>query len=338
MNSGSTNPYVSTQLQAIIEGIRLLESLVTAPLGLYSDIKMLREALPFPEADEVSREEARRRRSAYMSLSDAPQQLALQVISSVSASIDILCNVNGETGPPLEPAWASRADRVLTRAEQRVAGDIRAGKAARIHGVYVIVDPEVTRERPVLEIVESTLRGGTSVLQLRDKVHDKYKVLTLARQLKSLCEEHDALLIVNDDADVAVSCRADGLHVGQSDLPVADARQTLDPQQLVGRSNNTLEEAMASEAQGVDYLAVGAVFATSTMGKTPRPAVGVETIGKVKGLAQQPIVAIGGINSGNVAEVARAGADCVCVVSAVTLADDPERATRELVELFENAK
>ena len=338
MNADGMNPYVSTQIQAIIEGIRLLESLVTAPLGLYSDIKMLREALPFAEADEVSREEARRLRSAYMKLSDAPQHLALQVISSVSASIDILCNVNGETGPPLDPAWVSRANRVLTRAEQRVAGDIRAATVARIQGVYVIVDPEVTRERAVLDVSESTLRGGASVLQLRDKVHDKLEVLALARQVKSLCEEHDTVFILNDAADVAASSGAHGLHVGQTDLPVTDARRTLEPQQLVGRSNNGVEEAMDSQAQGADYLAVGAVYATSTMGKTRRPAVGVEAIGKIKGLAQQPIVAIGGINVGNVSEVVRAGADCVCVVSAVTLADDPESATRELVELFQNAK
>ena len=137
---------------------------------------------------------------------------------------------------------------------------------------------------------------------------------------------------MNDDAGLALAAGAHGLHVGQSDLPVEDARTVLNPRQLVGRSNNTVGEVSASMAAGVDYLAVGAIYATLTGGKAARPVVGVELVRKVRGMTSIPIVAIGGIKASNVAEVVRAGADAVCVVSAVTMADDPEQAARGIEE------
>ena len=334
------NPFISSQLQVLIEGLRMLETFVTAPLGLYSDIKMLRESLPLPEAADLTREELQERRTAYMSMTDAPLDLALDTMSSINACLDIVDRLKegGRESSGLTPEWILRARRVLGRGEQRVAADIRAKLAATIRGLYVIVDPEATRGRPVLQVAEATLKGGASVLQLRDKAHDKGEILRVARQLKSICDRHGALLVVNDDADVALSAGAHGLHVGQSDLPVADARRLLRPQQIIGRSNNTIEEAMDSQALGVDYHAVGAVFETATMGKGARPAAGLELVSAIKGRVAQPVVAIGGINATNIADVVRAGADCACVVSAVTYADDPEAATRELVDAIENAR
>ena len=136
---------------------------------------------------------------------------------------------------------------------------------------------------------------------------------------------------MNDDADVAAACGADGLHVGQTDLPVADARAALAVTQIVGRSNNGVEEALESERQGADYLAVGAVYRTTTMGKSGRMAVGPAMVRAVKAAATAPVVAIGGINAGNVGDVMRAGADCACVVSAVTEAGDVAGAAGEVV-------
>ena len=331
-------PFVAAQVKAIIEDIRLLESFVTVPLGLYSDIRMLRESLRFPEAAELSREETRERRTAFMSLTDAPLDLAFDTISSIAALIYVLEQVKEDGGPPLEPDWVLRARRVLSRAEQKVGSDIRVSVASKIRGLYVIIDPEVTNGRPVIEVAEATLKGGASVLQLRDKTRDKGEILPAARQLKAMCDDYDALFIMNDDADIALACDAHGLHVGQTDLPVSESRPTLAYRQIIGTSNGGVDEAMQSQSNGADYLAVGAVFATTTMGKSGRTSLGVEMLSKVKELVSQPIVAIGGINAGNIAEVVKAGADCVCVVSAVTLADDPESATRELVEAIISAR
>ena len=332
------NPFVAGQVHSAIEGIRLLEAFITAPLGLYSDIKMLRESLPFPEASELSRDELRERRAAFDLLTDSPQQLTIAAISSLGAAVDILEQVKDDPEvAKLREGWISRARMVLDRSEDQVAGEIRAGIASKIRGLYVIVDSEACRGRDVVEVAAAALRGGVSVLQLRDKTRDKGDVLPIAREIRDLCDSHDALFIMNDDADVAIACDAHGLHVGQTDLTVGEARRSLALHQIVGRSNNGVEQAMDSQQQGADYLAVGAVYATSTMGKSGRSAVGTETISKVKERADQPFVAIGGIDHDNIADVARAGADCVCVVSAVTFADDPEAAAARLIQLMASA-
>ena len=215
--------------------------------------------------------------------------------------------------------------------------EIRSERIKKVRGLYVIVDPEATKGRDVVDVAAAALRGGTSVIQLRDKTRDKGEVLEIARTIRELCERHDALFIVNDDADIAYLSDAHGLHVGQTDLPVAEARRVLSPEQIIGRSNNGVVESRESVAQGADYLAVGAIYATTTMGKSGRTALGPEMIRKVKDAVSAPIVAIGGINATNIAEVARAGADCVCVVSAVTFADDPAAAAAELVEIMDGA-
>lgn len=213
----------------------------------------------------------------------------------------------------------------------------RAETAARVRGLYVIVDPEATRGRPVLEMAEAVLEGGATLVQLRDKTGDRETVLPIARELKALCEGRNALFIVNDDPALAAASGAHGLHVGQDDMPVADARQIVAAGTIIGRSNNTIEEVEASRDAGADYLAVGAVFATSTMGKSERPVVGTDLITTAKRAANQPIVAIGGINRHNAAEVMRAGADCICAVGAITLADDPRGAAEAMVEAIEAA-
>ena len=208
--------------------------------------------------------------------------------------------------------------------------------AAKVSGIYVIVDPEATRGRPVVEVARASLEGGARVVQLRDKLRDKGPMLETACELKALCDEFGALFVMNDHADVALVSGAHGLHVGQTDLPVEAARRVLEPNQIVGSSNGTVEEAVRSSADAVDYIAVGAIYSTTTMGKSGRRALGPEMVRRVKSAVSQPVVAIGGINETNIAEVVAAGADCACVVSAITFADDPRAATRKLVEIFEN--
>ena len=155
-------------------------------------------------------------------------------------------------------------------------------------------------------------------------------MLPVARRIRDLCEQHGALFIINDHADLAVACDAHGLHLGQYDLPIKEARAILSPHQIIGKSNALLNEALDSEEQGADYLAVGAIFPTNTKEKT-RPA-GLQTLEQVKPRASVPIVAIGGINKDNVSQVMRAGADAVCVISAVIGDPNPEEAARRLID------
>lgn len=331
-------PFVAAQVHSLIEDIRLLETFVTAPLGLYSDIKMLREALPLPDAADLSPAELQERRMAFRTHTKDAVGLTLGTIGHLAKSIDALEALAPGTIAPITHEWVKRARMVLSRAEEKVGADLRAATAAKIRGLYVIVGPDATNGRPVADVAAAALKGGAKVLQLRDKANDKGQVLVTAKKLKALCDEHQALFIMNDDADLAALCDAHGLHVGQGDLPVHGARRLLNLRQLVGRSNNTLEEALQSQADGADYIAIGAVFPTQTMGKAPRKTVGVETIRNAKDVLSPPVVAIGGINASNVAEVARAGADCICVVSAVTAAKDPEAAARQLVSAIESAR
>ena len=210
--------------------------------------------------------------------------------------------------------------------------------APKIDGLYVIVGPDATRGRPVVEVGEAALRGGVSVLQLRDKTGDRGDVLPVAARLRELCHDHGALFFVNDDIALGFACDADGVHLGQSDLPVDVARRILAADKLIGRSNNSDAEVEESVAMGVDYVAVGATFPTTTVGKGARAAIGLDGIRRARELTTLPLVAIGGIKDSNVADVVNAGADCVAVISAVTMADDPEAAARRLVDAIETAR
>ena len=305
------NTFTKAQNNAIAEGIRLLETYFTSQSGLLDDLRGLHRSLT-----------ASYNMGPVESMEDRPEA-ALKIVASLRASVETL-----------DAPIAQRARPILASAEQAVAADIRARIAPRLNGIYVIVDPEATRGRPVTEVARQSLEGGATVVQLRDKFNDKGDILKSALKLKALCDEYDALFVMNDHADLTRASDAHVLHVGQTDLPVPTARDILDPHQLIGNSNNGLEQALPSSGQSVDYLAVGAIYATTTMGKSGRSALGPDEITRVRDAVSQPIVAIGGINRTNITDVVKAGADSVCVVSAITFADDPEAATRELVDLY----
>lgn len=209
----------------------------------------------------------------------------------------------------------------------------RAQTVARMRGIYLIVDPEHTNGRGVVDVAGAAFEAGVSAVQLRDKLSQKRKIAENATQIQKLARDAGKLFIVNDHADIARIIGADGLHVGQGDLRVENCRGVLDDWQLVGTSNALLSEARDSEQSGADYLAVGAIFATSTKANT-RPA-GLETLRAVSESCSSHIVAIGGINASNLASVVEAGADSICVATAITLAEDIGAATSELVDLFQ---
>ena len=215
--------------------------------------------------------------------------------------------------------------------ETALAASARREAAHRVAGLYVIVDPELTRGRDVVDIAGAALRGGATAIQLRDKLHDKGDQLPVALKLREGCQEHGASFIVNDHADLAAACGAHGLHVGQHDLPIREARRILYPTQFLGTSNALLQEAEVSAQLQADYIAVGAMYSTESKTST-RPA-GIQGLRRVREkVSGIPIVAIGGITLENIDPVLEAGADGICVIGAVCLADDPEQAARHLVE------
>ena len=249
----------------------------------------------------------------------------LDAAGGIARSLQFMASARHE---PASAGWTAKANEALSE----LLAFLREERAARLKGLYVIADPEAARGQELASLVESALKGGAKAIQFRDKRADKGAQLLLARPLARMCRDRGALFFANDHADLAVAVGADGLHVGQSDLPIEDARHSLLPFQLVGTSNALVDEARASEAAGADYLAVGAMFPTATKLNT-RPA-GVQTLRQVRQITDLPLVAIGGINAANVAEVVLAGADAVCVTSAVLAAEDPEAAAIELAELI----
>jgi len=201
-----------------------------------------------------------------------------------------------------------------------------------IRGLYVIVDPEQTRGRDAVEVARQAIEGGASVIQWRDKARDKGEQLPQLRAVRDLCRRHGAILIVNDHADLSLACQADGVHLGQKDLPPAAVRAFAPPEFIVGVSTNSVEEARRAQADGASYVAVGALFATASKADT-RPA-SPQRLREVKQAVSVPVVGIGGINEGNIDEVLAAGADAVAVISAVTGADDVREAAAGLAAKF----
>ncbi|GIW08144.1 MAG: thiamine-phosphate synthase [Dehalococcoidia bacterium] len=202
--------------------------------------------------------------------------------------------------------------------------------AGRLHGLYVIVDPETADPLPLAAAV---IRGGARVLQLRDKRNPAGASLRLAEAIGEVARRSGVLFIVNDRVDIALAAGADGVHLGQHDLPVAAARAIAGDRLIIGCSTNTVEEARRAVADGADYLGVGAMFPTRSKSDT-RPA-GIARLREIRAAVDLPIVAIGGITAANAAEVVAAGADMIAVISAIASASDPEMAARTLAAVVE---
>jgi thiamine-phosphate pyrophosphorylase len=198
--------------------------------------------------------------------------------------------------------------------------------------LYVITGDQGD-ELETARIVEAALDGGATVIQLRKKsmpIREQYR---LALALRTLTLAHEALLIINDHADLAIAADADGVHLGQDDLPPSVVRELPGfTGRLIGRSTHSLEQAKAAMDEGADYIAVGPIYPTPT--KAGRPAVGTGLVSQVAALADRPFVAVGGIDHENAAAVVEAGAHAIAVVRAVYDAVDPAEASRRLGEII----
>ncbi|MBO9610528.1 MAG: thiamine phosphate synthase [Paenibacillaceae bacterium] len=188
----------------------------------------------------------------------------------------------------------------------------------------------------MLDVMEQALQGGADMVQLRDKHAPKREVLAKAYALRELTRRYEVPLIINDHLDVALAVDADGVHLGQEDLPLAEARRIVGPNRLIGISTHHIAQAQEAEAGGADYIGVGPVYPTQT-----KPGKTAVTTTYVKEAAQRiriPFVAIGGITAGNVDDVLAAGATKICAVSAVVGSDDPAEVCRRLLARIDCAR
>jgi thiamine-phosphate pyrophosphorylase len=198
---------------------------------------------------------------------------------------------------------------------------------------YLVTAASRSAGRTTPEVVAAALDGGVDVVQLRDKEVSARERYETGLRLRELTAEAGVPLIVNDRIDLAGAVDADGVHLGQSDLPVAAAREQLGESAVVGVSASTVEAAREAEAAGADYLGVGAVYGTDSKDVSgDRNGIGVERIAAVADAVEIPVIGIGGIDAGNAAPVIEAGAAGVATLSAITAAEDPEGATAALRE------
>ncbi len=253
-----------------------------------------------------------------------------EVLSAAARRLQEALRTVEEYLKTLRPEMAAQVQAMRYRVyelEQRLSlRGTRAAAFARVR-LYVLITAALCRG-DWLETAEAAIRGGAGCLQLREKQMSDRVLLERARRLAALCREHGALCIINDRPDLAVLADADGVHLGQEDLPAPRARRIVGPDRLIGVSTHDAGQLEAALQAGPDYVAVGPVFASPTKPQDHVP--GPPLLGAAVARSPVPVVAIGGIDAGNLGILVQAGARCVCVCSAVLGADDPHAAARRL--------
>jgi len=213
---------------------------------------------------------------------------------------------------------------------------IRRREMIRSSAVYLVTEEALSAGRRSEEIAEAALRAGVRVVQVREKEGSARRALDVAVTLRELTRRYGALLLINDRIDIAIAAEADGVHVGQEDLPVELARRLLGDDAVVGLSITDADQLAVRDAAEADYLGVGAVFPTGSKGDAT--LTGLPLLAAARAATQAPIVAIGGIDAGNAALAIAAGADSVAVISAITQAPDPAGAVEALSAAVAAAK
>jgi thiamine-phosphate pyrophosphorylase len=211
------------------------------------------------------------------------------------------------------------------------------GTARANYGLYLVTDSALARGRPLLDVVGAAIDGGVTCVQVREKDVPSRVYVSQLLSVRPLLRERGIPLFVNDRVDVALAVEADGVHLGQTDLPLSMARGVAAGRLLIGVSCESVQDGVDAERGGADYVSVSPVFATPTKTDTAS-ALGLDGVRAVRRAVRVPVVAIGGINATNAADVIRAGADGICVVSAIVSAPDPRAAAASLRGIVEGAR
>ncbi len=203
--------------------------------------------------------------------------------------------------------------------------------------LYLVTDRELAGDRSVEDVVAAGVKGGVTVVQLREKNCSTLEYISLAKRVKQILKSTNVPLIINDRIDVALACYADGVHVGQNDMPYQEARRLMGPKAIVGLTVETMAQAGQAENLDADYLGVSTIYGTPTKTDTINEW-GLDGLQHLRGQTKHLLVAIGGINKNNAANVIQAGADGIAVVSAICAAPDPEFAAKELSSIISQVR
>jgi thiamine-phosphate diphosphorylase len=210
-------------------------------------------------------------------------------------------------------------------------------KEAVDYSIYLVTDRELSMGRSNLAVVRSAVKGGVSCVQLREKNCSTLEFIQQALLLKDFLEALNITLIINDRLDVAQAVGADGIHLGQKDIPLTMAKKIVGDFMVIGISAECLDDAVRAEKEGADYIGVGPIYSTATKTDAGEP-LGLDVLIRIRKAIKIPIVAIGGLNHTNVEAVIKSGANGIAVVSAIVSAKDPEREARKLRKLINKVK
>jgi len=203
--------------------------------------------------------------------------------------------------------------------------------------LYLVTDRDLSLDRPLRDIVEKAVKGGVTMVQLREKSASTREFIQEAMEIRHLLRQYDIPLIINDRVDVALAIDADGVHLGQSDMHWKMARQLLGPDKIIGLSVEKAEQLEEANDADIDYIGISPVFTTPTK-KELENGLGLKATSEIARNSNHPSVAIGGINLTNVTDVLRTGTNGVSVVSAICSAEEPEAAARQMAEIIKQIK
>lgn len=210
------------------------------------------------------------------------------------------------------------------------------GSGDKILGLYAIIDSAYVRPEKVKETASALLSAGVKIIQLRAKDWEASEILKAAKLIKEAALQSGAIFILNDRIDLALLSKADGVHLGQDDIPIKDARRLLGEGSIIGISTHNPEEAVLAESNGADYISFGPIFKTTTKKDAQSPK-GLEALSQIRACSRSPIVAIGGIKEDKAAGVMEAGADSVAIISDILLAGDISKKTASVIGLLKNS-
>lgn len=350
-NSNQTLRIIDANLNRVGEGLRLLEDLARLLLNdatLTQQLKTMRHKLVTSDWSFNQKLLQSRDSESDVGINiEAPEQaepkeLPIMVVANARRVQEALRTLEElakilDTTPKLDSEKFKQARFSLYTIERALLSKLlRTDKVKGIPGLYVIIDTQALKGRSHIEVASEAIRGGAKTVQLRDKLQSKKELLPLAQKLRNLCAERNVLFIMNDYLDLALASDADGLHLGQDDLPIKVARKLLPMDKILGCSTTTVDQAITAESEGADYIAAGSIYPTSS--KETAKVVGLERLRQIRQAISLPLVAIGGITKDNAAEVLAAGADSVAVISAILQAESPEEAARQIAARFEAQK
>lgn len=203
-------------------------------------------------------------------------------------------------------------------------------------GLYLITDQYIVKGLSHIQIAEKALLGGLKFIQYREKQLSKRESYKVALDLRDITKRFDATLIINDDIDIAMAVDADGVHLGQEDLPVQTARKMLGENKIIGLSTHSFKDAEEAQGSGADYIAIGPIFRSTT--KDVREPLGADIIKEIRKISRLPVIAIGGINENNIEDIMKAGADGAAVISAIITKEDITGAVKEFIRRVGDAE